>query len=681
MLNSKQEQVANHKQGHAKVLAAAGSGKSTTMIQRVSRLVETGVQQREILSVMFNRDARDSYKDKLLDTYSKDKCPPVFTFHGLGGNIQSKLVENGELPKCRLETSEYKLFNAAKEALMPWISEIKAKRQIVMEFISFVDLVKNSIGKPIDVFSDYGIPGKFRFFLDAFKAFERQRMKDKTQYFSDLIYTPIMFLKKNTKKAEDFSNRYQHIIVDEFQDISDIQMAMIQILAGKKASVMVVGDDDQCIYSWRGAKPDYLISGFDKFFPKPTVYTLNETYRYGHQLSLAATHVIKNNSTRAPKICISNVNCNPTDVSLDVEKVGQPSVPKQISDWTKSGRELSEVAVLVRSFSQAVPVELALLQSGIPYTVEGGTALFDTPDIGALLAGLHIGAGTFEDLPETDKRKMISYFIRFPSLGMSRDVEYQLITEALSNLEDPVGALDTFTFKVQEQWIKDRLLRRARVWRNLQVMTEEPVDELIDYIVEETGVNHHIEYVAKNVAEAEDMRARYEVIKVYAAHRGETTVAFARHLETLRKGVDKDGNRGEGILITSVHRSKGLEWPFVIMPGLAQGKFPYIPRTSDQAWNIEDERRLFYVGMTRAQEKLVMICPNDRKLALFLGKGSDSPPEIIEPDPANASQFVYETNIYLSQRIDLLIQGKAQLPNGVVSPESTRAYLKAIREQ
>ena len=139
------------------------------------------------------------------------------------------------------------------------------------------------------------------------------------------------------------------------------------------------------------------------------------------------------------------------------------------------------------------------------------------------------------------------------------------------------------------------------------------------------------------------MWARYEAIIAYAEHTGFDLIDFANHLESLRTGVmiEQGENKGEALLITSVHRSKGLEWPFVIMPSLTQGKFPYIPRDG-KSFSIEDERRLFYVAMTRAEEKLVMICPNDRRLSKYLGKGSDQPPEALEPDPSTASRFVCE---------------------------------------
>jgi len=194
-------------------------------------------------------------------------------------------------------------------------------------------------------------------------------------------------------------------------------------------------------------------------------------------------------------------------------------------------------------------------------------------------------------------------------------------------------------------------------------------------------VQHHINYVAKNDEEKEELWSRYEAVINYAEHTELDLIDFVEHLEQLRKGVieDEDGTVKEALLITSVHKSKGLEYPFVIMPGLSQGRFPYIPRDS-RPWCIEDERRLFYVAMTRAQEKLVMISPNDNRLAKYLSKGADQPPESIEADPGNASQFIYETNLFLSMRADLLVNKKERIPDGIKSPLSAQEYLKAVQD-
>lgn len=679
MLTPNQQLIANHTEGHSKVLASAGSGKTTTLVSRVQNLVASGVPHYQIISVMFNRDARDSYKDKLVRVYGKDKCPPVFTFHGLGTIILNKLIEQGKLPKAKLETSDWKLTKMAMEVLDEWIGREPSKRMIAAEFISFVDLCKNSLGSPAAVFKEYDMPGKHSFFVDGFRLFEAARKKQRLRTFGDLIYEPVKFLMDNKDEVAQFANKYKHVIVDEFQDISDIQMEMVRIVAGQRASVMVVGDDDQCIYTWRGARPDYLIAGFDAVFKNAKTFYLDQTFRYGNQVAMAASYLIKNNTKRAPKLCVSAPNTPKTKIILDTEVVGQPSVPKQVASWVQSGRKLSEIAVLVRSYSLAIPVEIALLQTGIPYRVEGGTPIFESFDIGALMAGLYQASGEFKNFKPADKLKFARAYILHPSLGLEFSYEQELTRELAANPSDPAAILDAFTYRLQAQWQKDRLIKRAAAWRNLAAMRGRSPRDVVDYIVDMTGVKHHIQYTAKSPEEAEDAWRRYEAIYQYADHIGQDLGGFVAHIEDLRKGYKADDSGGDALAITSVHRSKGLEWPFVIMPGLSQGKFPLI--SPGKNTDIEDERRLFYVGITRAQERLVLICPKDNRLAKFLGHGADKPPEKLEASPATASQFIYESNLFLSQMADKLVAGTERLPAQIAAPDSAKQYIEHARKR
>lgn len=681
MLTKNQQLIADHKDGHAKVLAGAGSGKTTTLVARVINLVNSGIKHYDILSVMFNRDARDSYEGKLLRTYSKDKCPRVSTYHGLGSSILRRLESESKLEKFELETSEYKIIRMAMDVLDPWIRSEPGKRSIAIEFLSFVDLVKNSLATPQKVFQEYAFPTKYGYFIDGFGLFEKARIKKKIRTYGDLVYEPVKYLQEHQEELKKFS--YRHVIVDEYQDISDIQMELIRMVAGQRASVMVVGDDDQCIYTWRGARPDYLITGFDRVFKNPKVFHLDETFRYGNQVAMAAHYVIKNNVNRAPKLCVSSEHTPSTEVTLDTEIVGQPSLPKQVKKWVEKGRKLSEIAVLVRSYSSGIPVEISLLQEGIPYTVDGGTPIFESRDIGALIAGLYQASGTYKTLNPADKARFARAFIQYPAMALDWELEQELIREALANPTDIASALDTFSFKVRATWQKERLLKRASAWRNLAVMRNESVRTVLDYIVEQTGVKHNIEYNAKSQEEAEDMWRRYECIYQYADHKLINLSQFSEHIDTLRKGYSPAKSE-DALSITSVHRSKGLEWPFVIIPSLSQGKFPFIASNGTKVSSIEDERRLFYVAITRAQEKLVLICPRDNRLAKYLGHGADRPPEMLEPSPVTASQFIYESNLFLSQRADLLVSGAEKVPSKVVSPEAAVKYVsvaKALRGQ
>jgi DNA helicase-2/ATP-dependent DNA helicase PcrA len=674
MLTPEQIDIANHKTGHAKVLATAGSGKTTVMVSRIQNLIGSGVKNNDIVSVMFNREACDQFKSKLVKIYHKE-APPVFTFHGIGSVVLNELVSKELLPKAKLETSEYVQSKIAREALDRWAGHEKSIYRIAVEFVAFVDLCKSSLSNPIDVFIEYGFPAKYRYFTEAFKVFENKRKRRGLRFFGDLIFDPVMCLLKSKSAAESIANRFEHIIIDEGQDISEVQQKLIELLAGTRASVMIVADDDQCIYTWRGAKPEYLIDGFDKVFKNAKTYFLRRTFRYGHQISVAANHLIKNNHARIPKLCISSAGTPATQLKLDTEIVGQPGLPAHISEWVDDGGSAADIAVLVRSYSQAVPIELALLKSGQAYRLEGGTSLFESADIGAIICGLHVANKSFHRLSGSVKVKMASMFMKTPSLGLPFSQEREIQSKIYKDPEALPELLDDVSFEVKEKWMKERLLKRSIAWRNVATMGDDDPLTVVDYLVENTGVKHHIEYVAKTEEDAEEMWRRYECVRTYIAHSKRDLRGFMGHVEDLRSShaVSKTTN---AITIMSVHRSKGLEFPFVIMPGLSQGRFPLIVKNATRPCDIQDERRLFFVAMTRAKNKLLMIAPNDTRLARYLGYGSDQPPEELQADAANASQFLYECNLFLSMSADKLVKKISLLPHGVKSPDVVVNYVR-----
>ena len=176
------------------------------------------------------------------------------------------------------------------------------------------------------------------------------------------------------------TDRVDHIIVDEYQDINESQQQLLKILAGSRAKVMVVGDVDQCIYEWRGARPEYITTRFQLDFPNPENYQLSYTFRYGHQLSLAANHLIAGNKKRDRKLCISH-ETNPKTIITCLEEQKKHPAISVLSEWREKNRSLRDAVVLVRLFAQSVPVELALLEAGIPYRLEGNAQVFDCSEV------------------------------------------------------------------------------------------------------------------------------------------------------------------------------------------------------------------------------------------------------------------------------------------------------------
>jgi len=389
-LTEEQCKIVHHQGGHAKVSAVAGSGKTTTMISRVAHLLEQGTAAPNILILMFNKSARDSFAAKLgeLPLPRAQQLPEVRTFHALGLRLTNSFTKRGHLPQCKLITAEFLLEKYAKASISHVLEQLEGNEEWLSKenlesFIAFIDLVKADT-KPVNqVFLDLNFDERFDYFIHAFKLFEKTRKAQKIRFYADLIYDPVQAMLGDKQIVNWVSDNVDHIIVDEYQDINEIQQQLLKCIAGKRADVMVVGDVDQCIYEWRGAKPEYIISRFEHDFKGAASYTLSYTFRYGHRLSLAANHLISNNKLRDNKLCLSFPGTADTGIHCFEETARHP-VLSVLQEWKKDKRKLQECAVLVRMFAMAVPVELALLEEEIPYCLEGHEPVFECREIMAL---------------------------------------------------------------------------------------------------------------------------------------------------------------------------------------------------------------------------------------------------------------------------------------------------------
>lgn len=679
-----QNQVALHVNGHAKVLAGAGSGKTTTLIARIKNLLTGGLPPEHICVVMFGADPAEEFTSRLISTLRSNNIPKVYTFHKLGSQFLIPiLTKENLLPFAKLEASEKKLKRLCITVLARYLPTTTQQYAAVHDFMSFIDLAKGTLDQPVNVFRKYSFKTEYSFFVDAFRNFERIRQQEKIRFFSDLIYDPVLFLSKNPKHIPLVANKFSQIMIDEYQDINDIQQRMMVMIAGTRAQVMAVGDDDQCIFTWRGANPNYMIKDFDRDFPNPAVFELPETHRYGHQIAMSAYYLISNNRNRTPKLAVSSSSSANTTLSIDMEVPGQRSVPQHIKRYKASNpmANLSDVAVLVRAYSHAVPVEIGLLQEGIPYSIEGGAPIFEAEDIGSIVTSLHLMNKSFERLSDQDKFEYALRFIKSPALGLNFEQHRNLSNQIM---RDPMGTptyIDGMQFEVQDNYVKNRLQRRAAAWRNFTMIDQPNPGEAIRIAMKELGVEHDIQYTSKTPEEAETKRERFEAFIRYADHTGMDLTEYVNHLSFLvaKTKNQKSHGKTDHVLITSIHRSKGLEWPLVIMVGLQEGKFPCYKPDELSLSLLEDERRLFYVGMTRAKHQLIMIAPQDARLLKHLQSGYNQPLENIEPGEGVASRFLYETNALLCQCAPDLVKGDHSVLARIKSPQQAVNYLVKLK--
>lgn len=643
--------VVNHEGGHAIVGAVAGSGKTHTMVARVIHLLKAGVEPRRILVLMFNKSAQEEFERRLKRACAEEGLPvaEVLTFHGFGLRISRRLVEAGLLNGAKLETEGYSIRKMAREILQRVNAEggednlLDLNFEVVTEFLDTIDILKGELFPTPDERWASTVRDIDKRFIRGFSLFEEARLDRGIRLFSDLIYDPVMAALSNPDVERFIGGRYDHVIIDEFQDINEAQMTLVRMIAGKRAFVMAVGDEDQTIYRWRGAKPDYMTSLFTKEFPGADRYTLPHTFRYGHSLSLLANFVITRNSNRTDKICVSGIE---RDTALDVRLVASnpgAEVLKIVKEWTAGGRGLHEIAVLVREYAHSISSEVALLQDGIPYRIVGASPFFDRADVLGLRAYLQLAAGGMAAVESTERRtKLVQALLMTPTLYLRRDT-VEMIAEAVAESPDDLLSIAESFFRSDSRalpFTRDRRLRAVETWRWVMgIGPTKKAADLLGEILQRTNLQKEIE---KNIPDpresAEKIRMIWQIVKL-ARERGESPTGFVAFLDQLATDYSAAETRDDRVLITSCHRAKGLEWPLVILPELTDGSFPVIRDGSGDA-EIEDERRLFYVAATRAKERLALLAPMDQALIMSSRTGRSDPPS----NPL-ASRFLYEANL------------------------------------
>lgn len=681
---------------HIKVVAVAGSGKSWTMRQRVAHLLVGGMPSSSILVLMFNKSAQIEFDLKLKALHPRGALPQTRTYHSLGFRLCESLSKKGLLPAFKLNTSANGPIFLGKQALKMAVGKLQGgtcnpnKPGVVEAFVSYIDLVKSDLLSPEEVFDSIDIDPKLSPFIQGFEIFEKLRYEKQERFFSDLIFDPVKALLSSDESRAFVTNRLRQVIVDEYQDINRISQELIKILSGNTAYVTAVGDDDQCLYGFRGSKPEYLISRFDQDFENPAIFQLSNTFRYGHTIALASNNVIANNSNRVNKLCVSADNTPSSIVEMrtepksgsdkDSSSANQEAIVNPIIQWKEKGNPLKEIAVLLRLFSMAPPIELAFMRAGIPYRIEGRPSVFDVPEVSALIDLLRIADGSFFDKEESQLSDAIYKILLLPHPGIPQSVIREL-SDQISKDPNNLASIVAIAAAKQQTFIGSRLNRKAEAITTLQERKDWKSVEALTMYIEMTECFKNIKDMSLSSEDADTLISAIEAFIDYCRSKQISISELVAEIGLLRAAQHENSKNHDAVLITSVHRSKGLEWPMVILPKLAESYFPYI--REDGELDIQSERRLFYVAMTRAIKKLVLVVPYDEQLAKALQFRNSMVPVGLYGNKERASRFVYEAN--LKSCIEL---GKALYSNAsycdmetIGEPELFNQYLTKVGAQ
>ena len=646
-----QTAVANHQDSHAVVSAVAGSGKTETMINRIGVLLSRGVDSRRILCLLFNKSARDDFARRLSSRYASSTVPEVFTYHAFGLRLCNAMADAGLIASGELDSSGRVIHALARNAMAltndanPDDEPLDLGFETVQEFLAVVDLLKNGLYNGSDL--PAGVAKLDRRSSHAYKVYEELRTERNVRSFTDLVFDPVQCALVNDRAASFIANRYDHIIVDEFQDVNEAQMVLIRLVAGMRAKVMAVGDEDQCIYTWRGARPDYMTHRFAALFPETKRYSLPHTFRYGQDLADIANSVISNNINRVEKVCTPALPVS-TVVALQLHNGScGPHVTTELQSWTRRGNRLADVAILVREYNNTIPIEIDLQRESIPYRLVGAPSFVERAESLAVRAYAQLAMpGGLKSCPAEMLRPYIGALLSVPSLYLKRDEMEAIVSTAVSNPAN-LRQIGLNHFKRYSQGKRsfaiDRRLEAVDTWAWCQ--NAAPSAGAARFLADLYKRLNLFNAIRKQNQRPEVTKEKIRLLHnmILLAESGRHTIqSFVSYLDSIGQKHKDQIEADDSVLLTSVHRSKGLEFPMVILPDLAEGLFPKIPAAEDPIHDIEDERRLFYVAITRAKHRLLMLAPFDAGLVTSAMKKGGSLPPL---DQMKASRFLYESRL------------------------------------
>lgn len=628
-LTHHQRMVAQHTEGHALCIAVAGSGKTSTLACLIQNLLHQGANPVRMMVMMFNKSAQRDFTQKLHRLEAHNPVPEVRTYHATGLRLLKNLERWGlRSPYDHHPLSEKETELKVKELIEKLCPDTLKDRvksdpaKYIEAVISFIDSVKSHLSSPEVIFERQGFPDSFRFFQIVFHEFEQWRHNHRRITFTDMLYDTVCLIQQHPEVIERITNKMDFIIVDEYQDTSTLQHRLTRIIAGERARVIAVGDPDQTIYEFAGANIENILQHFEEDFSDTSPverHTLPHTFRYGHSIALAASHLISQNKARKDVICLAHPDNPASDIRLtqtDSNETG--AILHQVRQYLSSSED--PIAILVRVWAQAVPIELNLLAEGIEYSCDG-PSLFDRPEVAAIIAALELAGGQFPLMDVQERSERLFKLFTLPHLGIKNGL-IQSLVQQLQPHDQSFGqhlAHCTESMAGLSDYQRKKLFSRAKVLQYLerQGSKETPVT-LLEHYIRRTELKESLESMSLNDQRTEEQLLAIDGFLSYLRQLNLDTAASCYHIEDLkqaRKERKHPQSAQSRLTLSSCHKAKGLEWSTVLIPGLTTKYWPFNrddALAQSSANELESERRLLYVAMTRARRTLHLFsCKGD----------------------------------------------------------------------
>lgn len=632
-LNPRQTEAVKYVSGPCLVLAGAGSGKTRVITNKIAYLVQQcDYKARNIAALTFTNKAAREMKERVGQTLGRQESKGlmVSTFHTLGLNIVRR-----ECKYLGLKAN-FSLFDDQDQmALLKELTEeeLDGDKDLLKQLQSTISNWKNDMLSPTDA-AGRSQTERDQLFAHCYEMYQRQMKAYNALDFDDLILMPVLLLRDNQEVRQRWQNRIRYLLVDEYQDTNTSQYLFVKLLVGERARLTVVGDDDQSIYSWRGAQPENLAL-LNKDFPNLKVVKLEQNYRSTSRILRTANILIANNPHLFEKALFSAI---PDGAMIKVltakneEHEAEKVVGELIAHRFMNNTAYKDYAILYRGNHQSRLFEKALMQNRIPYKISGGTSFFSRVEIKDMMAYLRVLTNPDDDnaflrIVNTPRREIGP--VTLEKLGTYANMRGKSLFAASfeMGLEHHLSGRGLESLQRFTHWINqltDNAERGDTVAAVRQLVRDIHYE---DWLYETSASPKAAEMRMKNVSDLYSW--------ITADLEGDN---YDNEVKTLKEVVQRltlrdmmergeDDSDADQVQLMTLHASKGLEFPYVFLVGAEEGILPH--QTSIDEDNVDEERRLAYVGITRAQRELTFtLCKERRQYG-----------ELIKPEP---SRFLYE---------------------------------------
>ena len=593
-LNDEQIEAVKHNEGPCLVLAGAGSGKTKVLTNRIAYLIENGVRDYNILAITFTNKAAKEMRDRVYNLVG-DVASFIGTFHSLGLRIIRENCGYLNLPSNFSIIDSDDVLTVIKKILKDMNLDTKQySPSYIRNRISFI---KNQMLSEMELDKFFNTPID-KIVVDVYYKYNERLIASAAVDFDDLLLMPVRLFEHNKEILEHYQEKYKYILIDEYQDTNPVQYKLSKLLASKYKNIFVVGDMNQSIYAFRQADYHNIVN-FEKDYANAKTIKLEHNYRSTNNILNAANDVISHNKERKDLRLYSDKGDGPKITYLRSydEKHEISLVIDEINKLYLDGYEPKDVAILYRTNAQSRAIEEVFASKGIPYKIYGSYYFYNRKEIKDLISYLKL---IYNDKDEISLRRIINV----PKRGIGDSAIKDIELRANLNQCSMYDALES----KKELEFKDIIESIKKTSENLSLT------ELIDEVLDKSGMKKELEdsHLIEDETRLENLMEFKSITASYEERTG--SVNLGDFLEEISLVSDQANHTEDGNVVTlmTLHSAKGLEFPVVFMVGMEEGIFPH--NMSIMEDNIEEERRLCYVGITRAKEKLYLTNAKRRML-------------------------------------------------------------------